>query len=174
MSASEDLNSALNEQKTVLLGIYQENRSHVRHLESQRATASNIIIVTTVSLAGVMGINNLTCADWPLTVALIILGIYGTMFTAIHYECIRSYRLRAGECCKALEVLLSKREKSSEEQTQEMLKKILNMSDCEHEEKLPQLRELPFLTKVRALWPLTISIIGIIATFGIVLFKCGG
>jgi uncharacterized membrane protein YbhN (UPF0104 family) len=170
MNAHEDLNNLLKEQKDVLLRIYQENRAHERHLEDQRATASNIIVLATVGLIGFMANSGLTCQDWQLSIALIILGVYGAMFTAIYYESIEQYRHRVGKCCKGLEDLLFK--ELNKEQIQEMFKNILSMDGCAPEEKFPKLRGLPHITKVRALWPLTISIVGVVLTACILFFKC--
>jgi hypothetical protein len=170
MNAHEDFNNLLKEQKDVLLRIYQENRTHERHLEDQRATASNIIVLATVGLIGFIASGNLTCQDWQLSIALIILGVYGAMFTAVYYESIEQYRQRIGKCCKALEDLLFK--ELNKEQIQEMFVNILSMDGCAPEEKFPKLRGRSHLTKVRALWPLTISIVGVVLTACILFFKC--
>lgn len=175
MDSHRDLNNLLKEQKDVLLGTYQENRTHVRHLEAQRATASNIIILTTIGLIGLMANGDLNCKDWPLSIALIVLGVYGAMFTAIHFECIRHYRRRARECFKSMEVLLFKGEQSDGGQSQRVFENIQSIDDCEHEERFPALRGLPFLTKVRAIWPLTISVGGMIVLLWLALFsRCYG
>lgn len=171
MNNPEDLNSLLKEQKDVLLRMYQENRAHVRHYEDQRSRAANIIIIATVGLVGLMATGGLKRADWLLSAALIILGFYGAVFTAIHYECICYYKRRAGECGEALEALLFKGVELNEEQIQEKFEKILRADDCEYEEKLPKLRGISFLSKLRALWPLTISIIGILLLLFLIFFN---
>lgn len=171
MNAPTDLTRLIAEQKDVLLRMYQENRAHVRHYEDQRSRAANIIIIATVGLIGLMAHGGLKRPDWLLSAALIILGFYGAVFTAIHYECICYYKRRAGECGETLKALLFKGEGLNEEQIQEKFEKILRADDCEHEEKLPKLRGIPFLSKLRALWPLTISIIGILLLLFLIFFN---
>ncbi len=170
MSAHKDFTNSLREQKDVLLRIYQENRTHERHLEQQRATASNIIVLAAVGLTGFMVTGGLTCEDWELSIVYIILGVYGGMFTAIYYESIEQYRQRIGKCCKAIEELLFK--ELTEEQIQKMFENILSMDGCAPKERFPRLRGRSRLTKLRALWPLTISIIGVVLTVCILIIKC--
>ena len=173
MNSPDDSSNVLKEKKDVWLGLYQEDRNHVRHLEAQRATASNIIVVTTAALIGVMATDDLTCKDWPVSVGLIILGLYGAMFTAVHYESISYYRRRAGEHCDELEALVRERKALKKVQTQQPTEPPLDPDECEYEERLPKLRGMPSLAMLRAFWPLTISIIGIALTAYIAIFLWG-
>ena len=160
------------EQKDILLGMYHDSRTHLRHYEAQRSTASNIIIVTTVALIGFMAQGGLTCADWPLSVGLTFLGIYGYLFIAILFERALCHRDRAaayyGEL-KELDTFLLRREEPKEGQEltktyhPKTLEEIQVASDKEHD-KLVRLRDLPFVSKCRVLWPLVISFIGVLIT----------
>lgn len=171
MNSHKDFNNLIKEQKDVLLRIYEENHTHVRHYEDQRSRAANIIIIATVGLVGLMAAGGLKRADWLLCAALIVLGFFGAVFTTIHYECICYYKRRTGECSEALEALLLNGKELTEKQVREKFEKILRADDWEHQEKLPKLRGIPFLSKLRALWPLTISMIGILLLLFIIFFN---
>lgn len=170
MNTHEDSNDLLKEQKDVLLTIYQENRAHERHLENQRATASNIIVLAASGIIGFIATGTLTCEDWQLSIALIILGVYGAMFTALYYESVEQYRDRVSKCCGALQDLLCRG--LNKEELQKKLEEILSMDGCAPKEKFPKLRGRSHLNKLRALWPLTISVIGVLLTACILFFKC--
>jgi hypothetical protein len=118
------------------------------------------MIVASLGLASVMATDHkLTRADWPLTSALIIIGLFGTLFTAIHFERIRFYERRAMKYYDELDALIFK------EQSLKSLKEILNAADRERGDNMLQtLRWLNNTRSFRIFWPLTIAVFGIILT----------
>jgi hypothetical protein len=161
MNPPTDLNSFIKERKDVLLGIYQENRTHARHHEGQISKAANIMILATLGLVTVIANDStLNLKDWPLTCSLILIGVYGTIFTTYHFERICRCKNLANRYRQALDDLLFK----NEGQNPQTLEKLHRLNDGEHDEKYPSTLGLRFVSKVRVLWPLTISLIGIITT----------
>ncbi|MCU1264603.1 MAG: hypothetical protein JWM21_921 [Acidobacteria bacterium] len=151
MTAVADSSRLMSERKDVLLGLYQENRTHLRHHESQRSTVTNIILVTTVGLVGL--VRELTFNDWPLLLAMILVGAFGTVFNAKQNEQVRRYKARSWEYDEALDELLFKGTTT--------LKSIREKADDESSSKF---------SLVRVLWPLAISITA--AGFFIYIYQC--
>ena len=54
MNEPDDLNNLTKDQKDALSGVYEENCALMRRHQSQRATASNIVILTTAGLVSLM------------------------------------------------------------------------------------------------------------------------
>jgi hypothetical protein len=161
LNTHTDANSFVKERKDALLAMYQENRAHARHHESQRLTVTSIIIAATVGLVSLIAHNSLSREDWPLTFALILIGLYGTFFTATQFERVRLYKHRANEYRDALDALLFTANGGRVTQT---LKSIIEKSDKEHCEQFPLLRKLAAVKSFWILWPLTIAVIGTVAT----------
>ena len=163
MTPPKCLDNLIKEQKDVMLCIYQENRANARHHESQISTVSNIIILSTLGLVGLMANDyHLDRKDLPLLFGLIIIGIYGPFFISYHFKRIRRSKKRADKYFEALDELLVKGANFSQK-----LKDIHRADDSEPD----KLRGLKLVAAAfRILWPLTISLIGIIITV-YVLFK---
>ena len=86
--------------KDFLWGFYQEDIAYARHHETLRATVS----------AGIIGVitfdDKLSLADLPLSSFLTILGMFGTAFTAKHYERYCMHDSRLDEVRRKLDALL--------------------------------------------------------------------
>ncbi|HZI20285.1 MAG TPA: hypothetical protein VEY09_17020 [Pyrinomonadaceae bacterium] len=173
MNAPDDLNNLTKDRKDALLGMYEENCAHARHHESQRATASNIIILTTAGLVGVMSNGRLTCDDWPLACALIVIGFCGAVFNFNHLERVCLYRRIADEYRNSLDALLFKGEEAAEGQTPKTLKGIQSKATKEHDRKFRKervnkfrifriLRWVANIEFVRIIWPLLIGLTGVV------------
>jgi hypothetical protein len=160
MNAPADFNNLTKDQKDALLGMYGESCAHVRHHESQRATASNIIILTTAGLVSLMAAGRLTCDDWPLACGLIVIGLCGAVFNAAHFERVCLYKRVAEEYRNTLDALLFKTEEASEEQTSTTLQGIHSKAQKEHDKRFRVLRWVTSIEIVRILWPLIITLIG--------------
>jgi hypothetical protein len=111
----------------------------------------------------VISYDGLKRGDWPLTASLIIIGVFGTMFTASQYERLRRCKLRANEYRKALDDLLFE-EAAGADRTARTLGGIIASADKGHREKFPLLRRAADRTSFWLLWPLTIALIGAAAT----------
>ena len=70
----------------VLLRYCEEQWNHIRHLEDQRATFTNLVLVISVGVIGFIIQQGIGIAVVPLTIALIILGIYGAFASYKFYE----------------------------------------------------------------------------------------
>lgn len=99
--APSDLDGLNEEQTEVLLRLYQENGLRIRHYESQRSTAAHIIIAGTVGLVTL--IRHLDFEDWPLTVAIALVGFFGAAFTAIYFWLIENCEKTAHKYHKKLD-----------------------------------------------------------------------
>lgn len=170
-NAPNDRNGLIKEQKEILWALYQDNLSLSRNYESQRVTVSNIILLTSVAIVGVMGHGGLTISDWPLTCVLIPLGVYGAVFTSTYFASICRYQKRAKKYYRAFASFLK------EAELQQGLEDVICVDDCEHDEALPKFRELSWFSLLRTLWPLMISLIGMAATAYLLMYwpmsRCG-
>ena len=70
----------------VLLRYCEEQWNHIRHLENQRATFTNLVLVIAVGVIGFITQQGISIAILPLTIALIILGLYGAFASYKFYE----------------------------------------------------------------------------------------
>jgi hypothetical protein len=66
----------------ILMSMIEENWNQVRHSEDQRATITNLIIIVVSVIHGVLTQTGFTRKALPLTLLLIILGLYGIVVTA--------------------------------------------------------------------------------------------
>jgi hypothetical protein len=143
-------NSLMRERKEVLLGLFQENLTHVRHSESQMTTATNIVLLATVGLIGL--VQDIRHEDWPLAMAIILVGLFGTVFNANQRQQIRCYKARAEKYYEALDNLIFEEPAT--------LKQILaEAANDEPRARFPKLLKLSQSHLLRSFWPLAISII---------------
>ena len=70
----------------VLLAFCQEHWTQARHIENQRATISNLIIVVASIIVAFVSQQGLSLQMLPLTILLIILGLFGAFITEKLYE----------------------------------------------------------------------------------------
>lgn len=95
------------EDTDILWGLYQDHRSEGRHQEDQRATATNLIIAISAGLLGLISLDaELTVADIPLSVFLILVGLFGALLSAKHHERFWFHMERACQYRDAVEKLL--------------------------------------------------------------------
>ena len=92
----------------VLWGMYQEHCVHGRHHEEQRSTVTNIIISVAAAVVTLLSIAGLVAATWPLAALLLILGLFGALFSLKQYERFRFHMKCAAVHKDALEVLVPK------------------------------------------------------------------
>lgn len=62
------------DEKDILWGMYQEHCTQGRHHEGQRATMSNLLLVLSGGILGLITFKDLSFETWPLSAFLIILG----------------------------------------------------------------------------------------------------
>lgn len=94
------------DERDVLWGMYQEHCTQGRHHEEQRASVTNLIIALSAAMTGLLTFKELSHAMWPLAAMIVLLGLFGALFSLKHYERFRFHMKCAGEYRNALEQLL--------------------------------------------------------------------
>jgi hypothetical protein len=75
------------DEDSILLQFWQEQRDHARHTESQRAQMTNLILVITAAGLGLLTSQQLHGRKLLfITIGLAVLGAYGTVITLKYYE----------------------------------------------------------------------------------------
>lgn len=161
MSTGQGLDGSERSHEDHLCRMYEQCRNDLRHLRSERSTASNMILVTTIGVIGFVARKELVYEDWPLTCGLIVIGLFGTMFTANHFQCIQRCKDRAEYYLACLNTALGLEKASG-------IKKdggghVTCPPDWKDDE-WPRLREISLRSKFRVLWPLAIALIGLFAS----------
>jgi hypothetical protein len=72
--------------REVLLNFCNQYWDEIRHVENQRATLTNLIILIASAIVGLMVQKGLSKGFLPLAILLILLGIYGAAITLKLYE----------------------------------------------------------------------------------------
>ena len=65
----------------ILLHLMQEEWNQARHLESQRSTMTNFIIIIAAGIQGFLAEKGFKQESLPLTLVLFIIGVYGAIFS---------------------------------------------------------------------------------------------
>jgi len=89
-----------------LWGMYQEHTTQGRHHETQRASVTNFIIIVSGGILAFIANKGVTRDQWVLAAFLIIIGLFGALFSAKQYERFRFHMVAAGKYREALETLL--------------------------------------------------------------------
>ena len=89
----------------VLWGMYQEHCTQGRHHEDQRSSVANLIISVAAAVVTLLSISNLVTTRWPLASLLLILGLFGALFSLKQYERFRFHMKCASVHKDALEAL---------------------------------------------------------------------
>jgi hypothetical protein len=88
---------------------YQDHITHGRHHETLRATTTTVLLAIAAGVLGILGTGH-TCpllsGQVPLTVFLILLGIFGAFFSSKYHERFNFHMFRAREYRTALEARL--------------------------------------------------------------------
>ncbi len=140
----------------VLLHFIEENWTQARQHENQRATISNLIIIIAAALSGVVTQKGFKKDSLPLTVLLIILGVYGVIVTAKLYERSQYHLSRARELSCRLNELCPDAE----------IDKRITDANRGHD------RSHKILSKLKRIWlglPILIVVLGITYTLIIIL-----
>jgi hypothetical protein len=96
---------------TILLRSLEENYMHVKISEDKRATIANIVLVLASTLQAILSFLSFHRTALPLTITLILLGIYGVLsslklYERSQYHIARARKLRArlDELCSEAQV----------------------------------------------------------------------
>lgn len=91
-------------QKDLLLATYQEYATRCRHHENLRATITSSLIAIDTIIVGVVTLDKkLIPTDLPLTFLIVLLGIFGVIFTLSHSERYLQYSERTRQYIKMLD-----------------------------------------------------------------------
>jgi hypothetical protein len=116
--------------KDILFALYSENVTQCRHHESQRATVTSSVIAIDTIIIGLITFDKvINYTDIPLSVLLIILGIFGATFTLKHYE-------RYSLC---VERLRQYRKELDEQFAGNEISRLRNIADDIHKKRFPTL-----------------------------------
>jgi hypothetical protein len=112
----------MRDEPELLWKFYQEHCTWERHHEQQRTSVTNLFLAVAAAVLGVVTLDReLSSADLPLTIFLIVQGFFGSVFVAKHYEVFCMHQSRAGQYREALDSMypgagvLSRRLKADEE-----------------------------------------------------------
>src|SRR5947209_4221428 len=89
----------------VLLHMVEEYWTQARHTEDQRAIITNLIVIIATAIHGVLTQTGFRINALPLTILLIILGIYGVVATTKLYERWQFHTHRARKLRRRLDEL---------------------------------------------------------------------
>lgn len=135
-----------------LLAEAQENWAQARQSEDQRAVISNLIIVVASIIHGILTQTGFTKSALPLTILLMLLGIYGIVTTAKLYERHQFHIQRARKIRLRLDEL----------HPDAHMRKILDEANEEHRSTYP------FLSQKIRLHVMWLALHSLIATLGII------
>lgn len=103
-----------------LWGMYQEHTTQGRHHETQRASVTNFIIIVAGATLAFVANKGVTKDQWVLAAFLILIGIFGILFSTKQYERFRFHIISASKYKAELETIFGDnldniREKAKEE-----------------------------------------------------------
>ncbi len=163
MSVPHELEDLAKERRDLLWKMYNESRTQLRQYRAERASASNLILLTSIGVIGFISRKPLALDVWPMTVGLVVIGLCGTAFIANHFECIARSKERADSYFAALNAMIEIESPNIDAIAKAPVKSLVNHVDHE-DQNFPKLRTLGLLGKFRVLWPLAIALMGAIAT----------
>lgn len=138
----------------ILIKTLEQSWAQARQAEDQRAFLTNLIVLISAAIYGVLTQTGFATKALPLTIALVVLGLYGALASEKFYERYRHHIYRAGAIRRHLEELYP----------ESQIEKLMTKADQEHAARYPL-----FATKVHlhALWlvlHVLIAVSGIIYT----------
>ena len=150
-----------NDVKDALLTYLQEQYSQLRHYETQRSTVSNLLVIIAAAILAFVTFDKaLTHADLPLTILLLVIGVFGAAFCLKYYERCTKYYHRIQTCRYRLDQHLF--------ETTRLLETVRTEADQEHAKEHPAFHggKLSWV-KVYRLWiifHLFVALLGLILT----------
>jgi hypothetical protein len=136
----------------VLLAMYQENTAQGRHHEIQRSTMTNLVVAICAGILGLFALDKTPSSINAILAAfLVVLGCFGALFSAKHYERFSMHNQRARGYRAALEAFLP----------ETRLKAIKRSADAQAEKEFPHLFKLR-LFRFWVLLHLSVSVVGLV------------
>ena len=88
----------MNNEADVLWNLYEEHCTWERHHETQRTSVTSLLVAVTAGVLSVIAFDHsLSRSDMPLTFFLTVIGIFGAVFSAKHYERFSMHQERANQ-----------------------------------------------------------------------------
>ncbi len=136
------------DQVDVLVKMYQEYHTNARHHEAQRSLVIQYLLLTGGVIGTLTSHGGVTRDDALLSAFLVVLGVFGAVFSASHYERYHRHKTRAGKFFEEIDEIIYPETGN--------LSKLKNAADAERKLKI---------VSVHWLWsgfPLLISFLGAI------------
>lgn len=144
----------------ILWNLYQEHSAWERHHEEQRASVTNILLVVAAGVLSVITFNEgISRADLPLTIFLIMQGLFGALFVAKQYERFARHQRLANKYRQAL----------NDRFPESQIIALRELADKEQAIEYPILFDKVRLNKLWVGLHLLIALFGVVLT-GLVLF----
>jgi len=119
--------------RDVLWKMYQEHCTQGRHHETQRSTVAGALIAIAGAVIGLVTFDKaISAPDLPLTAFLFVLGTFGAVFSAKHYERFCLHMERARQHRDELDGLLPGKP----------LKRLKKQADDKNDADFPRLKDL--------------------------------
>lgn len=137
----------------ILLQLSADEWAQARQSEDQRATITNILLLIASALVGFISQRGLVIETLPVTILLILLGIYGAIVSEKLYETFWFHVTRASYYRRRLDELKS---------TAQILK-LNELADTKHTQEFPRMKKI----RLHRLWLIlhtSIAIAGLILT----------
>ena len=135
--------------------MYQEQRTHIRHHESQRSSVAAALIAIAGALLGLITFDKaINLSDLPLTLFLLLIGSFGAIFSAKQYERSSLHTERASSYSDAIDELLDNHP----------LKRVKQDADARHTKQFPKL----FHLRLNKFWLgmyLLVAFLGLVLSF---------
>ena len=139
----------------ILWNFYQEHCAWERHHENQRASVTNIFLLVAAGVLSVITFDGITRSDLPLTIFLILQGMFGALFVSKQYELFAKHQNRAKTYRKALDELYPEKQ----------ILTLRKRADDEHEEKYGKLSDEVRLYKLWVCLHLLVALFGVVLTW---------
>lgn len=119
------------DQKEILLALYQEYREHARHSESITESANNFMLAIAAAILTIITADDklgVTCeAREYLSIGLICLGLLGTIFSISYTMRYQRNRVRGNKIIESLDQLFFEDEKKEDEKKEDEKKSITTL-----------------------------------------------
>jgi hypothetical protein len=96
----------MNAKRTVFEDAFKEFMAFSRHYENQRSTVSNLILIMSGALLGLLTFDRITRSNWPICLFVGITGVFGLLFSNKNYQLSFWYLQQAKQCLKELNKLV--------------------------------------------------------------------
>jgi len=107
----------------IIMEFYKEQLAFCRHVEGQRSTMTNIILVVTAILLGFTFNDGVIIkSNWPFPALIILIGIFSYLFSMKHYERFKLHDKLSDRYREIIEKMVSEADVNREEINAELSK----------------------------------------------------